>query len=651
MRRFSIEINERGLCIFADGVPVIDSLIMRLCVVRLSGIKYIPHELICEGDSVRVRFCRAQSSPYTESKDAELIFTEVGGVLTVSVSVSLARYIFSPSGAVNVDFSLLNAEGAVSLYQRDLCWLYPDFSTDTTALHQNTESLSAKIGDKHVCLLPISSHSAAARLERGAFALHTRVFGAREVRTAFAVISCADDPYAAMDAAVGAALREKGAERQKPAFSDRLGGLGWCTWESFGPSVSAEKILEKLDEYAAAGRVPKWVLIDDGWATYRENRLLAFSADRKKFPDGLGALVKRMREEYGVEHVGVWCAMNGHWGGLDEEHEYAKKYREELYTAYNGALLLGDNADAVYRFWDEWFSYLRGEGVDFVKVDNQGNVPQYYDGNLRGSLACDVIHKGLEAAAKKHFDGALINCMGASLEQAMVRENSVFVRCSGDYMPEKPDHLAYHITQSVYCAAMLSRFHVCDYDMFYSDHGWAHANALTCAISGGPVYTSDRLGRTSAEILSRLSSPNGGVGRFDTAAVPTLDCFYTDCATAGVPLKVFSSAGENFALAAYGFSKGKTVLGVFELSQLPSGVATAEKYLGHDYFADRYFLFGAGDSLPISLDYEACALYSFYPVKNGKVAVGDRHRYAEAAESPCFMGAVDEIIGSEITKK
>ncbi len=643
MKRFSFEINERGLRIFADGAPIIDGMAMRLSVVRAAGIEYIPCELIPDGECVRVRFCRAEKSPYTESKDAEIVFSEADGVLILSASVTLARYTFAPSGAVSIDFSLVGAAVATSLYQRDLCWLYPHFCTDTDSLLQNTESLSAHVGDKHICVLSVSGDSAAARLGAGGFSLHTRVFGAREICDTFAVISCADEPYSAMDAAVGAALCEKCAERT-PAFSETLGGLGWCTWESFGPFVSAERIIEKLDEYAAAGRVPRWVLIDDGWATYRDNRLLSFFADEKKFPDGLGALVRRMREEYGVKHVGVWCAINGHWGGLDAEHEYAKKYREGLYTAYNGALLLGKSHGETYRFWNEWFTYLRGEGIDFVKIDNQGNVPQYYDGELRGSAACDVIHKGLEAAAKEHFDGALINCMGASLEQAMARESTAFVRCSGDYMPKKPDHLAYHITQSVYCAAMLSRFHVCDYDMFFSEHSWAHANAMTCAISGGPLYTSDRVGATCADVLCRLSAPDGSAGRFDSAAVPTLDCFYTDCASAGVPLKVFSSAGENFALGAYGFTKGRAVSGAFDFTQLPAGVATAEKYLVHDYFADRYFIFNKGDVLPIELEYEACALYSFYPVKNGTVAVGDRRRYAEAAEPPCFIGSVDELL-------
>ena len=644
MERFSFEINERGLCVFVDRVPIIECAAMRISVVRLSDVKYIPRELICEDERVTVRFERAESSVYAESKNARIVFTESSGVLTAHASIPLARYTFSPSGAVKLAFSLVGADGATSFYQRDLCWLCPDFTTDTAALRPNTESLSARIEGKHVCVLTVGGESAAARLERGNFTLSTRVFGAREISGAFAVISCEDEPYAAIESAVGGAFSAKGEGRECPAFSEKLCGLGFCTWESFGPSVSAEGILEKLDEYAAAGRVPRWVLIDDGWATYRDGKLLSFEPDPKKFPDGLGALVRRLREDYGVRHVGVWCAMNGHWGGLDAELDYAQKYRGELYTAYNGALLLGKSAKAVYRFWDEWFSYLRGEGIDFVKVDNQGNVPQYYDGDLRGSSACDVIHKGLDAAAKKHFDGAVINCMGASVEQALARQNRAFVRCSGDYMPEKSDHLAYHITQSVYCAAILSRFHICDYDMFYSEHKWAHANAMTCAISGGPIYTSDRAGKTNADILSRLSMPNGEAARFDTPAVPTLDCFYTDCASSGVPLKVFAVSGENFAVGAYGFSKQRRVRGAFSLSDLPSGVAASEQYLVHDYFADRYFIFNKGDTLPIRLDYEACALYSFYPVKDGKAAIGCRRRYAEAAEPPCFVGEVGELL-------
>ena len=60
MKRFSFEINERGLCVFADGAPVIDGVAMRLSVVRAAGIKYAPCELIDEGERVRVRFCSAE---------------------------------------------------------------------------------------------------------------------------------------------------------------------------------------------------------------------------------------------------------------------------------------------------------------------------------------------------------------------------------------------------------------------------------------------------------------------------------------------------------------------------------------------------------------------------------------------------------------
>ena len=104
MKRFSFEINERGLCIFADRVPIIECAAMRISVVRLSDVKYIPRELICEGDSVTVRFERAESSVYAESKNARIVFTESSGVLTAHASIPLARYTFSPSGAVKLAF-------------------------------------------------------------------------------------------------------------------------------------------------------------------------------------------------------------------------------------------------------------------------------------------------------------------------------------------------------------------------------------------------------------------------------------------------------------------------------------------------------------------------------------------------------------------
>ena len=54
MKRFSVEINGRGLCVFADGTLIIDGMAMRLSVVRTAGIEYIPCEIITDGEGVRV---------------------------------------------------------------------------------------------------------------------------------------------------------------------------------------------------------------------------------------------------------------------------------------------------------------------------------------------------------------------------------------------------------------------------------------------------------------------------------------------------------------------------------------------------------------------------------------------------------------------
>lgn len=67
-----------------------------------------------------------------------------------------------------------------------------------------------------------------------------------------------------------------------------------------------------------------------------------------------------------------------------------------------------------------------------------------------------------------------------------------------------------------------------DWDMFHSVHPDALLHATARAISGGPVYVSDKPGRHSPALLRRLVLPDGLVLRGEEPGRPSRDCLLKD---------------------------------------------------------------------------------------------------------------------------
>jgi raffinose synthase len=64
--------------------------------------------------------------------------------------------------------------------------------------------------------------------------------------------------------------------------------------------------------------------------------------------------------------------------------------------------------------------------------------------------------------------------------------------------------------------------------MFHSRHDSAALHAAARALSGGPVYVSDRVGDHDFQLLRRLVLPDGSVLRCLLPARPSPDCLFAD---------------------------------------------------------------------------------------------------------------------------
>ncbi len=122
-----------------------------------------------------------------------------------------------------------------------------------------------------------------------------------------------------------------------------------------------------------------------------EDVLASFSAGREKFPSGLEALIRKVRN-LGIKYFGVWHTLQGYWRGVKPDSPLARELEDSLIRgSVYGDRLIPEPKAGARRFFDKFYKELRKRGVDFVKVDNQFDLYGYFLGKYplkrrRGSI-------------------------------------------------------------------------------------------------------------------------------------------------------------------------------------------------------------------------------------------------------------------------
>lgn len=337
--------------------------------------------------------------------------------------------------------------------------------------------------------------------------------------------------------------------KRLPEFVDLF---GWCTWDAFYQDVSESGIENGLKGFDAGGAQLGFLMIDDGWQDVDHFKARSFGTNRATFPNGLRPLVEKAKSEYGLKMVGVWHALQGYWHGVSSRGPMADRYAisesaspssyfdlwgEQFGPASRGVV---DPAD-IYRWYQEFYAVLAGEGIGMVKVDNQAMLDFFVQEKWGRTSTMLAYQQALQGASQARFEGNLINCMSNSNDVAFSLSSSSVWRNSDDFYPSKPpSKQALH----VYCNAINSiwtgEFALCDWDMFQSTHEAAVFHAMARAISGGPVYVSDKVGEHDFDLIGKLTLTGGRTIRFPEPARPTIDSMFTDPLASEAALKVFN---------------------------------------------------------------------------------------------------------------
>ncbi len=423
--------------------------------------------------------------------------------------------------------------------------------------------------------------------------------------------------------------------------------FGWCSWDAFQIFVNHEGLVKKSCEFSEKTVPVRYAIIDDMWGDaphlktatpkmpfsdigkiMHASSLDSFEGDKERFPEGLAAAVAAMKDA-GIKNIGLWFPTTGYWKGLTEGGEAYQMQKENIELSADGKFAAIPKSDTAERYFDIFCKNAKDMGFDFVKIDNQ-SCYFLYEGKYHIGESAKNIQAAIDKAAFKYFGGAIINCMGARTECMFNRPNSAVSRCSNDFQPESKAWFAKNILECAYNGIHQGRFYINDWDMWWTDDAQAQKNAVAHAISGGPIYVSDKLGRTNLEVLRPLMFDDGRLLRLSDSAMPTDDCIISDPTKTDKPFKIRNSFPGGASVAVFNISENDTAVSG-TISAENAGLAPDKTYLYYEYYSGDFRYVGGSELVYVSLNDNDC--YSYYT-------------FIESTKNkPLFLGRVDKFNG------
>ncbi|MDX2077868.1 MAG: Sip1-related alpha-galactosidase [bacterium] len=527
------------------------------------------------------------------------------------------------------------------LHRYEPFWVKPQVTDKAGSVNPETQVLMVQLPDKQVALIvPLIAPNARFCVQGGGDNRLDLVIDTGDPETLFTegvalYIAISDDPYTLMPNAARVVMNHLKTgrlrtEKPLPAFIDQF---GWCTWDAFYREVSHEKVREGLQSFVDGGVTPKFLILDDGWQSVEENRLTAFPAN-EKFPDGIGGTVQMAKGEFGLSTVFVWHALLGYWRGVhpekmnayqlalvkDDFHEGILHYIPNM-NEWEGGDLYRPTADSIHNFYHDYHRYLRLQGVDGVKVDNQSRLDGLSAGGGGRVALMHRYHEALEGSTNVHFNGNLINCMSCANEMIYGALGSNIIRSSIDFWPDRPATHGEHLYTNAMFGMWFGEFLHPDWDMFQSAHPVGGFHAAGRAVSGSPIYVSDKPDAHNFDLLKKLVLADGRVLRPIDIGRPTPDCLFHDPTQEDVLLKIYNRNAIGAVLGVFNAKhEGDAIKGHVSLADIPN--MPDDLSLVYTYSTgDMQFLAEDG-ALDVSLAPLGYDILTIIPIKQGIAPIG-----------------------------
>jgi raffinose synthase len=350
--------------------------------------------------------------------------------------------------------------------------------------------------------------------------------------------------------------------------------------------------------------------------------------------------VRMAKDDFGIQTFLVWHTLNGYWGGVDGARlsgygviDQVRRFGEGILAhepTFNedwwGSLVGFVPAAQIARFYDDYHRSLAAQGVDGVKVDSQATLEglcEHQGSRVRVSRA---YRQALEGSVRRHFDGRLINCMSNAQETWYGSPDSTLLRTSVDFYPTRPELHGLHLYTNAQVGVWFGEFMHPDWDMFQSGHEWGAFHAAGRAVSGGPVYASDKPGAHSFELLKKLVCSDGSALLCDAPGLPTQDCLCHDPTRENILLKLWNRNRDAALVGVFhcqyspDSNQQRTLEGTVSPSDVPGFAGS--KFASYAHQARTLDVLDKGARQPISLNQGGYELFSFVPVEHGFAAIG-----------------------------
>ena len=532
-----------------------------------------------------------------------------------------------------------------AMYLYNPWWTRPAFADSFREIPPRTQIAFFQYEDRCGCLVPMVGKHFKSTLTAGTdtelcLEMTACVAGLNRLEEPLFLWSEAPTVTDAVHKAFAWLSQEKGIlPREGRKLPEMFRYLGWCSWDALHTDVSEEKLREKADELAEKHIPIRWMLIDDGWMPVRDKMLTGFAPDKAKFPNGFRAMTEKIRAKAGIRWFGVWHALGGYWGGVDPDSPLAQRERPYLYRGSNGCLVPSPETGAG--FYRDWCDLLRREGIDFLKVDGQSCAPFYFENCVPVAAAARGMNQALESGGYQ-MQGAIINCMGMAMENILARPTTALSRNSDDFLPDREESFAEHLIQNAWNSIYHNEIYVCDWDMFWTRHKHAAKHSLLRAVSGGPIYCSDKIGDTEPEVLRPLACSDGRILMMDRSAKPTEDCIFADPRIEGVlKLHNIAAGGSSGGIAAFNLT-GMAQSSAFTPADIPD-LQAADRYWVYDWFHGDIRSLGRDEAYAAELEADGFAWYVLVPQGKNGCCLGLLDKFAGIAAVESVREAKDSL--------
>jgi len=580
-------------------------------------------------------------SPASGIQKLEIVKSDSGNLFGVVAHYQGAPLPAEKSIILEMDPPPVRRAFSVHILSRDPYWtqpFWPDSLSDLPALSQFAlwEEGEGKFG----AMISLAGGGMNSRLEGAGAKLRivseSRANDFAPARVPVLALGWSDDPYQLIQELYRFGFKVMkeidpqgviGKLRVDKPYPEIFRYVGWCSWNTYYTRVDEKKLIQSAKSFQQSGFPIRWIIIDDGWQPIAETvpvahpgrkySLTGFEANPKKFPDGLGHTIRIIKQDYGIKWVGVWHTFQGYWNGVALDSELGRKYRDALLPVSDQVGIPDPRGNAGEKFWDGYYQFLSGAGVDFVKTDNQSELAWYLRGAMPASLAMANAQRNHKSGAEKYLGLNVLDCMGMNLDTVYQWEKTNLSRASNDFYPAGFSDPRRHTVKCIMNSLWFQNLTYPDFDMWMTHDNYAVYHSVTRAMGGGPVYLTDKPGRHHWDLVWPLVYADGEVIRLDAPGLPGAQSLFEDPYLSGKPLIAFGRSGESGILAAWNVDKKYRSV-TAELSPRDVYGIKGDKFAVYDYFSGKVSALARNEKFKVKMGSWEVRLYSVVPIPPGR---------------------------------